>query len=224
VKAPATEQSRDRVLSDEELALVWQGTDDLGWPFGPLFKLLLLTGQRRAEVAAMRWSEVDLVAKLWTLPKERVKNGTEHVVPLSTVAISILERLPRVKGDFVFTVTGTTSVSGFARAKSRIDAFMTARAGQAAAESLPHWTLHDLRRTAASGMARLGISLPTIEKVLNHTSGSFAGIVGVYQRHSFADEKRAALEAWGGYVEGLMNERVSHNILPLKTLGQSSVA
>jgi integrase len=215
IKAPSAESSRDRVLSAEELRLIWHACEAIGWPFGPLVQLLMLTGQRRDEVGAMRWSEIDLDRRLWTIPRERVKNDQAHQVPLSDPAMAILRSLPKVGGSagFVFTTTGTTAVGGFSRAKERLDATTLQTMRNEAAEMgrnpaevlpLPHWTFHDLRRTAASGMARLGINLPVIEKVLNHNSGSFAGIVGVYQRHSFGDEKRAALEAWGQFVESLL--------------------
>jgi len=203
VKAPAPERSRDRVLSDLELRLVWKACDTIGWPFGPLTRLLILTAQRRDEVSEMTWSEVDLDAKVWTIPRERTKNDVAHEVPLSDATVEILRSLPIVIGKprYVFTTTGATPVGGFSRAKDRIDAAVSTMT--VGAEPLLRWTFHDLRRTAASGMARLGINLPVIEKVLNHTSGSFAGIVGVYQRHSFADEKRCALEKWSRFVLSL---------------------
>jgi integrase len=160
---------------------------------------LALTGQRRDEVARMRWTEVDLDKRLWTLPRERTKADRPHEVPLSNGALDILQAVPRVTGSpFVLTTNnGASPVSGFSKAKRRLDALLPA--------DMPPWRLHDLRRTAASGMARLGVNLPVIEKVLNHASGSFAGIVGVYQRHSFADEKRAALEAWGRHIDALVS-------------------
>src|SRR5262249_7354416 len=125
------------------------------------------------------------------------KNDQGHEVPLSTAAMEIIEKLPaRIKASsFVFSTTGETPVSGWGRAKHKLEA----------AAGFDGWWIHDLRRTVASGMARLGISLPVVEKVLNHSSGSFAGIVGVYQRHEFADEKRAALEAWGRFVVQLVS-------------------
>jgi len=200
VKAPSTERSRDRVLSDEELTLVWRACDAIGWPFGPLVRLLVLSGQRREEVAGMRWAELDLEAGTWIIPKARTKNGIAHEVPLCVAAVSALKSVHRIKGsEFVFTTTGETPVTGFSKAKERIDAFLLAALDEAPAP----WVFHDLRRTMASGMAKLGVNLPVIEKVLNHTSGSFGGIVGVYQRHSFSDEKRQALDAWGAHVERL---------------------
>jgi integrase len=198
VKPPTPERARDRVLNDDELRLVWQAASKIGGPFGLLVQLLALTGQRRNEVAEMQWSELDFEARLWTLPRERVKSGETHQVPLSGAAISILKSIRRIgDGLFVLTTTGKTPSNGFSKGKRRLDALLQ--------PDKPVWRLHDLRRSAASGMAKLGIDLPVIEKVLNHSSGSFAGIVGVYQRHDFADEKRAALEAWGRHVEGLVS-------------------
>jgi integrase len=158
---------------------------------------LILTGQRLREVSEMEWKKVDLGTKLWTLPGKRAKNGVEHTIPLSDQAIDILRSLPRIAGSgFVFTINGRNPIRGAHLVKRRIDGMLPA--------GTPHWTIHDLRRTVASGMARLGINLPVIEKLLNHVSGSFAGIVGVYQRHSFSDEKRAAMAAWARHVESVV--------------------
>jgi integrase len=214
VKAPAPERSRDRVLSDLELRLVWRACDDISWPFGPLTKLLVLTAQRRDEVSEMTWSELDLDAKVWTIPRERTKNDVAHEVPLSDAVIEILHSVPKVAGGerYVFTTNGVTPVGGFSRAKNRIDAAISKQRGSA--EPLARWTFHDLRRTAASGMARLGINLPVIEKALNHTSGSFAGVVGVYQRHHFSDEKRQALETWARFI--LSIQQPSENVVVLR--------
>lgn len=200
VKPPAAEKSRDRVLTDDELRALWKACDGIGWPFGPMFKTLVLTGQRREEVASMAWREID--GSLWTLPRERVKTDKAHDVPLSDEAVKLLDGLPRVGGSgLVFTTTGDTPVSGFSRAKATVDEKMAEILGA----DLEPWRLHDIRRTVASGMARLGIGIAVIEKILNHTSGTFGGIVGVYQRHEFADEKRRALEAWGRFVASLVD-------------------
>jgi integrase len=205
VKPPLDERARDRILTDDELRLFWQACESIGYPFGSIAMLLLLTGQRRREVSGMSWSEIDLDTKTWTIPGDRTKNGEQHAVPLSDAVLKIIASLPRInsKQGFLFTTTGDASVSGFSRAKTAIDKAMK---GLAPATTIERWTFHDLRRTAASGMARLGINLPVIEKVLNHTSGSFAGIVGVYQRHSFADEKRQALEAWANFIMSLQTQ------------------
>jgi integrase len=199
VDPPAKERPRDRVLSDAELRAVWKAAGEIGWPFGPIVRLLILTGQRRAEVAGMEWSEIDLERKVWTLPRGRVKNDEGHTVPLSSAAIEIIEQLPR-KGKQPRLVFCTMRMrgkaptprppSGFHRAKDRLDAL----------SGVEQWRIHDIRRSVASGMAGLKVALPVIEKVMNHSSGSFRGIVGVYQRHTFADEKREALEAWARKV------------------------
>jgi integrase len=178
---------------------------EIKWPFGAFLQLLILTGQRRNEVAGMRWSELDLDKGLWTLPDTRAKNNKKHELPLSQAAINIIRALPRVKNvDFVFSTTGKAHVTGFTPFKARLDKLV----------AFSDWRLHDIRRTVASGMARLGITLPVIEKVLNHASGSFAGIVAVYQRHSFNDEKRAALESWARFVESL--DKPADNVIPLR--------
>jgi len=216
VKPPGAERSRDRILSDDELRFVWYACDGIGWPFGPLTKILLLTGQRRDEVAEMCWSEVDFEKKVWVIPRERMKNDVAHEVPLSDAAVSLIRNLPRIqsRSGLVFTTTGESAVGGFSRAKDRLDTAVLqlmrkdaiarpAVSGNIYAPS--RWTFHDLRRTCASGMARLGVNLPVIEKILNHTSGSFGEIAGIFQRHSFAEEKRAALETWGRFIMRLVS-------------------
>jgi integrase len=222
IKPPNEEKSRDRILTDDELRCFWKACDEIKYPFGPLFKLLLLTGQRLSEVAEMTGHELRLSEKLWTIPRERAKNDNAHDVALSDAALEVLAGLKKIRGkkDYIFTTTGETPVSGFSRAKSNLDEEMLALAEAppeiwGEAPEIPPWRIHDLRRTVASGMARLGINLPVIEKVLNHQSGSFGGIVGVYQRHSYADEKRRALEAWARFVESLV-EPASTNIVELR--------
>lgn len=206
--------------TDEELRWLWKACDaydkseetspvKLRGPFGPLVKLLILTGQRRSEVAEMTWSELDLEKRQWVIPAARSKNGKPHLVPLSSAAFEILEKLPRIAGKagHVFTTNGQTPVSGYSRMKRRIDTLMAEAAERERGETVPiaEWRLHDLRRTMAAGMQRLGVALEVTEKVLNHTSGSFAGIVGVYQVHEYAREKAAALESWGQFVTRLVN-------------------
>ncbi len=215
LRPPVAETSRDRVLDDDELRWLWKAADGLGYPFGPIVQLLVLTGQRKSEVGDASWREFAVDKRLWVIPAARAKNASAHDVPVSDRALSILAKLPRIKSvaGYLFTTTGETTVSGFSRATDNLRAAMLAIARAEAKErgdnpdevTIPDWRLHDLRRTAASGMARLAINLPVIEKVLNHVSGSFAGIVGVYQRHSFAEEKRTALEAWARFVENLVD-------------------
>lgn len=208
VKAPGVETSRDRVLSEAELRVLWKACEELAYPWGYFAQMLILSGQRRHEVAGMRTTEIS--GALWIIPRERAKNDIEHHVPISGSMQALLDRMPRIasRHGLLFTTTGSSSISGFSKAKTAIDAKMLEILQREAAErgdepenvSVAPWRFHDLRRTVATGMARLGIGLPTIEKVINHMSGTFAGIVGVYQRHSFADEKRAALELWAEHV------------------------
>jgi integrase len=155
----------------------------------------------------MQWHEINLKTRLWSLPPARVKNNQAHEIPLSAPAIAVLEALPRIGDRFVLTTNGEAPSSGYSKAKRRIDALLPA--------DMPGWVLHDLRRSCASGMARLGISLPVIEKCLNHVSGSFAGVVGIYQRHDFADEKRRALEAWAAFVTDLVSGHPRRNVVHL---------
>jgi integrase len=226
VSPPTGETSRDRVLADDELRLIWRGADVIGWPFGPITQLLTLTLQRRNEVAEVNRSELRLPDQSWVIPGERAKNGQEHEVPLSRPALDIFEGLPKIgKKGLIFTTTGDTPVSGFSRAKRDLDAEIlklqkadAVRRGDDPdkVEPIPPWTLHDLRRTGASGMARLGIQLPVIEKILNHTSGSFRGVVGIYQRHSFSDEKRKALDAWASFVQSVVSGKGLSNVVTLR--------
>jgi integrase len=195
LKAPATEQSRDRILTERELRDLLVAADEEGYPFGSLIKVLALTGQRRSEVSDMRWSEIDFESRLWTIPASRTKNKQSHAVPLSGPVVDILRTLPRFLGfDCVFTTTGTTPISGFGRAKSWLFSVVDA----------PDWRIHDLRRTAASGMARLGIPPHVVEKVLNHKSGIISGVAAVYNRYGYEAEKREGLETWSGFVEQLL--------------------
>jgi integrase len=173
---------------------------------GSLGKLLLLTGQRRKEVAQM--TEVEIEGALWRLPASRVKNGRAHVVPLTDAVLAVLAATPRFKSrpGYIFTTTGTSTVSGFDKGRKHLAAMMLQIADKERGElvTIEGWTFHDLRRTTATGMARIGIPVRVAEAVLNHVSGTGGGIVSVYQRHNFADEKQAALEAWSRMVLDLV--------------------
>jgi integrase len=207
IAAPGSERgrARERVLDDSEIKLVWRAADSIGWPFGPIVKLLLLTGARRDEVAQMEWREVDFDRALWTLPASRSKNRREHAIPLSDPALALLRSLPRIeRSGFVFTTNARTPVSGFSKAKPALDRAMDELAGEGASP-IPAWVLHDLRRTVATNLQRLGVRLEVTESVLNHVSGSRAGIVGVYQKHDYATEKRQALDAWAKRVEEIVS-------------------
>jgi integrase len=221
VSAPAQESSRDRVLSDKEIQFAWRAFESVGWPFGPIAKLLLLTGARRDEIAEARWSEINIAAKNLTIAKERSKNGVAHEIPLSDAAIEIIAGLPHIgdrKDGFIFTTTSRTAVSGFSNAKAAIDeAVLKALRSDAASQGddpetvtvPPHWTIHDLRRTVATNLQKLGVRLEVTEAVLNHVSGSRAGIVGIYQRHDWAAEKRQALNSWARRLGAIVRCRMS---------------
>jgi integrase len=208
MKLPTQEHARDRVLSDDELRWLWQACDQAGWPFGPLVKLLLLTAQRRDEVAGMEWSEIDLLKRVWTLPRHKAKNDRVHEVQLSDAAIEVLRSLPRMGDGLVFTTTGKRPISGFSKAKRRLDAAMhkanRVELSTKKGTSIPEWTLHDLRRTAATGMAKLKISPHVTDKVLNHVSGTISGVAAIYNRFEYLDERRDALDAWSRHVGNLI--------------------
>lgn len=234
VKAPAEEKSRDRVLTDIEVVAFLRASEQAGDPFGPLFKLLLLTAQRREEVAAARWAEIDLTERLWSLPAGRVKNGRAHVLPLSDQALALIAALPsRGKSEFLFPArfarvkaAPPRPVSGFGRTKERLDALMLEQLQKMAGErgastddvTLADWRLHDLRRTAASGMARLGTPIHVTEKVLNHVSGVVSGVAAVYNRHSYRDEMRSALQAWANSLDALTRD-IPSNVVRIAEVG-----
>ena len=217
VTAPSSERgrARERVLSDDEIRIVWKAADSIGWPFGPIVRLLILTGARRDEVAQMEWRELNLDRAVWTLPASRSKNRREHTIPLSDMALDIFRSLPRIeRSGFVFTTNARTPVSGFSKAKPALDRAMAELAGEGSSP-LPGWVLHDLRRTVATNLQRLGVRLEVTEAVLNHVSGSRAGIVGVYQRHDYAAEKRAALDAWARRLDAIVNGSTAANVVEL---------
>lgn len=212
MKAPKACASRRRVLGQEELICIWQATSQAGWPWGPFVRLLILTMQRRQEVAEMDWSEIDLEARIWTLPAERAKNDEAHIIPLTDMAIAELQTLlPKDKG-FVFSTTGTTPVSGYSKAKRLLDERMLKimterlkRMGKATdSVQIAEWRLHDLRRTGATNLQALGIPIEVTEAVLNHISGTRAGVAGIYNRYKYEPEKRMALEAWDARLREML--------------------
>jgi integrase len=202
---PGSETPRDRVLTDAELAQVFKSATKLRpTSYGPMYQLLILTGARRTEIAALRWSEIkdDTII----LGRDRTKAGAVHSIPLAPAALAILKQLPRIgPSDFVFTVTGRNPAVDFSGTKRRLDAITR----------IPPWRIHDLRRTVATGLQRLGINLQVIEAILGHVGGSRSGIVAVYQRHGFDAEKRTALEAWGREVERIVDGKPA-KVLPLR--------
>ena len=213
---PSPEVPRDRVLNDAELKALWEACEGVGSVFGPIVRLLILTGARRDEVAGIRWLELDLEAKTWTLPRERAKNNTEHVIPLSEQALVVLNGLipDKRKDGLLFTTTGETPVSGFSKPRARLDAMMRKQLGT---QPVLHWTFHDIRRSVASGLARLGQPVHVTEAVLNHRSGIIKGVARIYNRYDYAKEKAQALEAWGRYVEALVSDKPADNVVELAT-------
>jgi integrase len=225
LKPPAKEQSRDRALNEDEIRWFWSACEEVGWPFGPIARLLLLTAQRRDEVSEMSWSEIDFAKGVWVIPKERAKNNRAHEVHLSAGALAVLKSLPQPHRGLIFSVTGDDAVSGFSRAKDRLDAAMLRlrRRELGLPETdrelrrhlhlsdrkplpveIPHWVLHDLRRTAVTKMAEeLKIGPHIADKILNHASGTIRGVAAIYNRAQYLDERKAALEAWSNWVVAL---------------------
>jgi len=187
-KAAGDSKARERVLTDKELAPVWNGLPEND--YGRIVRLLILTACRRDEIGSLRWSEINKEARVFTLPGERTKNSRIHHVPLSKIALDIIESIPqRVSRDFVFG-EGKGGFSGWSKAKAALDAQL----------GLKPWRLHDLRRTACTRMADAGAQPHIIEAVINHISGHKAGVAGVYNRSTYENEKRAALDALSNYV------------------------
>jgi integrase len=201
VDKPGAERSRDRVLSDRELGMIWRAAGAIGWPFGPVVKLLMLTGARLSEIGSLQWQEID--GDAIRLSGDRTKNGEAFTLPLSTAAVAIVADLPRIEdADFVFTVTGRTPVSGWSKAKLTLDAKILEAMRESDPEAKPFapWRFHDLRRSAATGMGELEIPPNVIEATLNHVSGSRGGVAGVYNKSKLESAKRAALETWGQHL------------------------
>jgi integrase len=188
------ERPRDRVLSVDEVRAVWQACGHLG-DFGVIVRLLMLTGQRRTEVAGLSWPEIDVDKALWTLPAGRSKNGRQHEVPLSKQALALIVGR---RGPFLFGRDGRTPFSGYSRAKARLDEMLG---------DMPTWILHDIRRSTVTHMAELGIAPHVIEAVINHISGHKGGIAGIYNHAQYREPKRIALQAWGDWLEATVEGR-----------------
>ena len=204
---PKSSKSRHRVLEPSEVAKLWKACDDIGWPFGPCLQLLLITGARRGEVAGMRWDELSADLSTWDLPPARTKNKLPHSLTLPPMAREIVAAAPRIEGcPFVFTTNASTTISGFSKIKRRLDSMM----------NIAPWRVHDLRRTAVTMMAEIGILPHVIEAVVNHISGHKGGVAGTYNRAQYAAEKRAALERWAAHVENLTADRPA-KVVPIKT-------
>jgi integrase len=207
VERPAQNVPRERALDDSEIAALWRACGEES-VFGAFVRVLLLTGARRSEVSGMRWSELNETTRVWQLPRERVKNGVPHALPLAPQAWAIISAQCRFADcDLVFTHDGRRAIGGFSRSKHTLD--------QRARLPTP-WTLHDARMTCASTMQRLGIRAEVIERCLNHRSGVYRGIAGTYQRDEMLEAKRNAFELWARHVEQLINVPVTGNVTRIR--------
>ena len=204
METPPPVRPRDRWLADDELRLIWSATPECHHCFGPIVRLLITTGQRREEVCGMQWQELDRKERLWALPSQRTKNNEPNTIPLNQLAIAELDALddgekwPR-KGRVFATASGAR-FTGYHKGKVKLDSVIEEREG----EPLPPWRLHDLRRTLATNFQRLGVRFEVTEAVLNHVSGSRAGVAGVYQRHDWKNEKIQALGDWNAHLTRIL--------------------
>ena len=200
---PTKELSRDRILSEEEISLFWQASSSLQdktgeiSPYGRYFQFLLLSAQRRSEVAKMRYEEID--NDKWEIPANRTKNEKSHTVPLTPLMKKIIGSEQQNIG-YVFSVNGKNPINNIGRAAEKLRNFMNENSSQ----DIPNWTPHDLRRTAASEMAKAGIYVEVIEKVQNRSGGKLSGVAGIYNRYDYAKEKREALTLWCQTIERLI--------------------
>jgi integrase len=219
LRGPAPLPSRCRVLSADEIKTFWKAIERLGWPFYPIYRLLLLTGQRREEVAGMRWVELDLDKAIWIMPAERAKNKLAHTVDLSPQVVAILANLPLMSEGLVFTTTGNTPVSGFSMVKARLDKAMWSELGR----GLEAWRNADLRRTMATLMGEeLEIDPGVIERILNPLQRSQGGSQGAYQRQQYNAQRKAAMFAWGAWVERLVKDEDASNVVALHGTNSAS--
>jgi integrase len=222
ISKPSAPAARERYLSHKEIQLLWKACDTVGEPFSSIFRLLLLLGQRLNEVAGMRRDELSHDGTTWNLPGDRTKNKRPHTVPLPPLAQAIIAAIPG-HHQIIFS-TGKqkgetpTPPSGWNRAKRELDAAMLAiaRKERGADATIPYWRLHDLRRTAVTGMAELSIRPDVIELIVNHVSGARGGIAGVYNRSELMDERRVALTRWAAQVAGIVNADVG-KVVELRT-------
>jgi len=202
--------SRDRLLKDAELAAIWPAIDAVGEPFGTVYKLLLLTGARFREIAEARWEDLDLSAATLTIPRGRAKNDAAMLIPLPPAAGALFASTPRFTGPYIFTTTGgQRPAAGLSRAKHRLDAAIAAQGTLLDKE----FVVHDFRRTVRSGLGRLGVPVVVAELCLGHRQ---PGIAGVYDRHSYFDEKRDALRKWEAHLLAIVAPEPRDNVVPMR--------
>jgi integrase len=204
METPPAVKARDRWLSDQELARIWEHAPKTHHCFGPIVRLLIVTGQRREEVSSLSWEELEQLERMWTLPGDRAKNGEPNRVPLNELAVAVLDAVagkstwPR-RGKVFSTSTGG-GFTGYHKGKEKLDRMVAEDGG----DPIAPWRLHDLRRTLATGFQRLGVRFEVTEAVLNHVGGSRAGVAGIYQRHDWKEEKREALDLWNNHVVSIL--------------------
>jgi integrase len=202
---PIRREERARALGADEIRALWNAWRVMGAPLGGFMMFALATGQRRGEIATMERSELDLEERLWAIPAEKAKNRRARLVPLSSLAIEILESLPIIDERYVFSTRGGTRISGFSKAKARA-ADLSGIAG---------WRLHDLRRTAATRLAELGVAHPVVSKLLNHSPRGVMGVTAIYNRHEYLAERRDALDLWARRINDIISPPPA-NIVSLK--------
>jgi integrase len=196
MRSPASYRTLDRVLTDDELVAVWRAADK--YLFGAIVRLCILTGQRRGEIVQMRWDWID--EKMITIPGDVSKNSRTHTFPLGPEAKALIETIPRYKNcKLLFPARGHKNrcFSGWSKCKKALDK----------ASGVSDWRLHDIRRTFATKLAALGTPIHITERILNHVSGSMSGIVGVYQRHDYMDEMKAAIENYEEHLLTLLSRK-----------------
>jgi integrase len=196
-------RQRKRLLTDDEIRVFWRACDQIGYPFGTVLQLLLLTAQRKSEVAGLPWHELDRKEGewIWMLPGERAKNKQDHVVPLSGYVVDIMKSLPNNQSGFLFSEDSEGPIEHFQTIKEEVDSLMSAELDYILSDH-GHWVIHDLRRTAATGMRRrLKVSREVVKKILNHTKKD---VTDIYDLDDLLEEKTAALEKWGYYIRNLV--------------------
>ncbi|CAN5618962.1 site-specific integrase [soil metagenome] len=204
METPPPVKPRERWLGDAEVKRIWNQAPKCHRCFGPIVRLLIVTGQRREEVSGLQWEELDRTEREWCLPGDRTKNGEPSTVPLNDLAIAELDKV--AKGDRwprrgrVFPTSSGAGFTAYSKGKNKLDELIAADGGG----PLPQWRLHDLRRTLATGFQRLGVRFEVTEAVLNHVGGSRSGVAGIYQRHDWRDEKREALRIWSGHISKIL--------------------
>ena len=199
-------EPRDRVLDDREIKLVWNALDDDN--FGRCIRLLILLGCRRSEIGNLRWSEIDLDTGTLVIPGDRIKNGKDLKLGLPPAAIGILKTTPRISEDYVF---GDHGYNGWSYAKIALDAKIAAANN---GQPLQRWTIHDLRRSARSGLGRVGVRPDIAERVVGHVVGS--RMSRIYDHYNYEGEVRAALAKWADRVMAVVEGReLPSNVVPL---------